>query len=108
MNVGDMKTELRAILRRGDSLDAQLGGFLRRGVDWIEKNHTLQYMRRIWLADLDAGESSVELQPGIKLKTIEVIKGYSADGGLLLGELNKVDLADLEKIPEGLPSYMLD
>jgi hypothetical protein len=70
--VGEFKSELRTALKRGPSLDALLGGYMRRASQWIEQNYTLQYMRRRFDLRLEAGTDSIPMPR--RCKSVEVIK----------------------------------
>jgi hypothetical protein len=70
--VGEFKDELRTALKRGSSLDRQLGSYMRRASQWIEQNWTLQYMRRRVEIRLEAGMDSIPAPR--RCKTVEGIK----------------------------------
>jgi hypothetical protein len=44
--LGEFTDTIRADIRRGSALDALIPGFIRKGALWIERNNTLQYMRK--------------------------------------------------------------
>src|SRR5215207_783942 len=82
LTLGDFKTLLRRAHKRGTALDADLDGAIRRAASWIEKNFTLQYMRRRFTIELESGQSEVDV-PDVNIKAfITPIKwnAYTSDG----------------------------
>lgn len=67
MTQGDFKEILRRAHKRGTSLDDALGGAIRRAASWIEKNYTLQYMRRRFELELESGDTEVDV-PDVRMK----------------------------------------
>lgn len=92
MNLGDFKDQLRAAIKRGDSYDDRLDGFVRRAARWIEQNHTLQYMRRRFRVKSVAGDEVVDLPPNVPIKSIEYLRFEGSDGSRY--EMQKGDLSD--------------
>jgi len=45
MNLGDFKSQISGNIRRGAALDDRIPTFIRQAARWIERNHTLQYMK---------------------------------------------------------------
>lgn len=61
MTVGEFYEELRALVKRGTSINTELPGACRRAVRWIEQNYTLQYMRQTFQLELVAGAQAAFL-----------------------------------------------
>lgn len=97
MKIGEFKATLRQQLKKDDALDDRLDGYMRRAARWIEQNYTLQYMRRRFQLDINAGDELIEFPAGTAIKTIESMKLFFADGTSL--PCNKIDFADIENIP---------
>lgn len=108
LTVGDFYTDLRAMLKRGTSLDAELPGACRRAVRWIEQNHSLEYMRRRLVVDVAGGATIVAL-PSASYKAILSL-GYRADGdwiGLTRRDFDTASRNDWGT-PTGPRLYQLD
>jgi hypothetical protein len=67
LTLGDFKILLRRAHKRGAALDDDLNGAIRRAAHWIEKNYTLQYMRRRYTVELESGENEIDV-PDIRIK----------------------------------------
>lgn len=68
-NIGEFKTLLRRAHKRGSALDVELDGAMRRAANWVEANHTLQYMRRRFTLDVEKDSDEAEL-PSISVKAV--------------------------------------
>src|SRR5687768_10063852 len=96
MTLGEFKQQLKDMLKRGDSLDEQIPGFIRRAARWIEQNHTLQYMRRQIKIDVDGDSTEIDLPEGMLIKTIEYVvfpQVFDRTGSPL--QLRKGELSDV-------------
>lgn len=92
MNLGDFKDQLKSAIKRGDSYDDRLDGFIRRAARWIEQNYTLQYMRRRFRLVSVVGDDTIDLPPNVPIKSIEYLRFDGTDGTRY--EMTKGDLSD--------------
>lgn len=90
--VGEFKDQLRIALKRGNSLDEQLGSYMRRASQWIEQNWTLQYMRRRMEIRLSRGMDSIPIPR--RCKTVEVIKWYGVPSDYVTCSKRSFDMID--------------
>lgn len=92
MNLGDFKDELKVAIKRGDSYDDRLDGFVRRAARWIEQNYTLQYMKRRFTLKSVEGEEVIDLPQNVPLKGVLYLRFDGSDGSRY--EMTKGDLSD--------------
>lgn len=105
MNVGTIKEELRAMLKRGSSLDDQLNGFLRRSAQWIEKNHNLSYMKRVVVLNMAGGSDAADLPAEFIIKSVLRVKWPQSVQSRTYDSRQqfayKIDFADIDHTPSG-------
>lgn len=92
MNLGEFKDLLRGSIKRGDSMDGKLDGYIRRAARFIENNWTFQYMRRRFTLQSVAGDVTIDLPPNVPIKAVEYLRFDGADGTRY--EMVKGDLSD--------------
>lgn len=106
MNLGTFKAQIAANIRRGNSLDAQIPTFIRQAAQWIERNQTLSYMKRMVEVNIDLTTSStprfIELQ-GTRIKGIIWFRWLSADGRYIY--LKSRSAPDFGYAEEATPRY---
>lgn len=106
MNLGEFEAELKQIIRRGDSLDPVIPGFIRRAAFWIERNKTLNYMLRFGDLEIDPAVTDtpryVELE-GTRIKSIPMFRWVGADGTFQY--LKKTDPRDMGALESGVPGF---
>lgn len=78
---------------------------LRSAILWIERNYSLQYMRRFATRDVLIGSWGPYDLPG-NYKSMRLVKArYTAvDGSIIYGRITKCDPEDVWNIPYGMPS----
>jgi hypothetical protein len=91
---GRPKTSLTLVDRR-----------LRAAILWIERNYSLQYMRRYAARDVLTGANGPYDLPG-NYKTMRLVKArYTGlDGSIRYGRITKCDPEDVWSLPHGMPS----
>lgn len=60
MQLSEFHTEVRRVARRGNALDDEIPGAVRRAARWIERNYTLKYMERYVEFTVDLGADHPE------------------------------------------------
>jgi len=81
--LAEFEETIRTNIRRGHSLDALIPGFVRKGALWIERNNTLQYMRKFAeiKIDIEADEQPRYISLfNTRIKAIESFKWIYKDG----------------------------
>lgn len=108
--LGEFTDQIRADIRRGNSLDALIPAFIRKGALWIERNNTLQYMRVFAEVDIDP---ETDEQPryislvNTRIKSVEWLRWVGDDGSY--SYLASRQPQDFPLVDNGTPSgYWLD
>lgn len=81
MTLDEMVTQVRYMVNRGNTLDAQLLPAIRKAVRWTERNHSLSYMHRLVTFRVVFQDGEVRflpMPPGCK--SFEFIRFRLADG----------------------------
>lgn len=108
MNLGEFKSQISANIRRGSSLDSLVPKFIRQGALWLERNQTLQYMRKFATISVDPDDPNsryVTLE-NTNIKTIEFLR-WDLEGEYKYLTLR--DPMDLPALADGTPqNYYLD
>lgn len=80
--LGDIHDEVRANIRRGTSLDGLIPGFVRKAALWIERNNTLQYMRKFATISVDASADTARYitLEDTRIKSVELFRWNLSDG----------------------------
>jgi hypothetical protein len=106
MNLGEFKAELKLVLRRGDSLDALIPGFIRQAAFWLERNRTMNYMLRFGSISIDPDATDtpryIELD-NTRIKSIPMFRWINSDGSF--SYLTKKDPRDMALLEEGIPAF---
>lgn len=108
--LGEFTDTIRADIRRGTSLDSLIPGFIRKGALWIERNNTLQYMRKFAEIDIDI---EADEQPryisliNTRIKSVLMLRWVGDDGQFSYLALREPQ--DFPVSPVGTPAgYWLD
>lgn len=106
MDLGEFTAEMKAIIRRGDSLDAVIPGFIRRAAFWLERNKTLNYMLRFGDLEIDPSTTDtpryIELD-NTRIKSIPMLRWVNDDGEFLY--VTKTDPRDVKLLEAGTPAF---
>lgn len=112
MNLGEFKQQLKDNIRRGDSLDAVIPGFIRQAALWLERNRTMNYMRKFAEItidpDVDDAPRYVSLED-TRIKSIQFFRwtgqaGITADdNGYLYMQMK--DPRDFPQLTTGIPAF---
>ena len=108
--LAEFTDQIRANIRRGTALDGLIPGFIRKGALWIERNNTLQYMRKFSEIDIDI---LADEQPryisliNTRIKSILMLRWVLNSGEFSYLALR--DASDFPLSPVGTPAgYWLD
>ena len=107
--MGDFHTLVRDTIKRGTSLDSLISTAARQSARLVERNYTLQYMRRYVTFSLDpaADKPRAIPFPSVRVKSIRFIKLILDDGTFSFVE--KADPRQLVETATELPThYWLD
>lgn len=113
MTLAEFHTQVQNELKRGTSQNALIPAWTKRAARWIERNYTLQYMRRFvsFSTDPDAAEPRALPLPETRMKQIDFMRIVS-DAGEALDDyayLSKCDPQDVLGALEKQPTrYWLD
>ena len=106
MNLGEFHDDVRASLGRGTSLDALIPSWTRRAALWIERNRTLQYMRKYAVVEIDIETNDtprfIEIE-GAGFKAVEMLRWITADGEY--HAVTPKDPRDFPRLETGTPIY---
>lgn len=114
MNLGDFKTEVGTYIGRGDSLDSSIPSAVRRAARWVERNYTLQYMKKFGKFDIDKdADNPRQINfPNSRVKSFRFVRLVGATTlatGTSYDYLRQVSPEDLPSLKAELPkSYWLD
>lgn len=112
MNLGELHTELKNAIRRGTSMDAHIPGFVRKGVRWLERNKTLQYMRQYATITIDPAVEGTPQFIELEGNGIKAVKMFRWVPSTTLGDyiyLRRIDPGDMHQPLSGIPTaYWLD
>lgn len=109
MNLGEFHEMISQNIRRGDAVDAFIPGFVRKGARWIERNHTLQYMRKFATVLIDPEDEDARYISLLdtQIKSVEMLRWIGDDGSYAYATLR--DPRDYSELVEGTPEgYWLD
>lgn len=83
MNLGEFKTQISGNIRRSTSLDSRIPAFIRQAARWVERNRTLQYMKKLAEISIDPATADtpqyIELT-GTLIKSVIFFRWVAADG----------------------------
>lgn len=77
--LADFQTVVRGAVRRGTSLDVEIGTATRRAIEFIEKNFNLPYMRKK-LTQSVTSSISITGDDGQYLKSVQFVRWQDSDG----------------------------
>jgi hypothetical protein len=104
MNLGEFTAQMKANIRRGDSLDDLIPGFIRKGALWLERNHTLNYMMKFAVITIDpeGDDPRFITLADTRIKGIPMFRWINDDGSY--SDLTKVDPKDVGQLDTGTPT----
>lgn len=109
MNLTDFTALVKDTAKRGNTLDSYIPIGIRQAVRWLERNYSLQYMKKFASFTLDPNSAqprAISL-PNARVKQIEFIRFVNSDGSYAYPQ--KVDAQDSGALTEGMPSaFWLD
>ena len=109
MNLTDFTALVKTTAKRGSTLDSVIPVFIRSSVKWLERNYTLQYMRKYASFTLDpesANPRAISF-PNDRVKELDFIRFLGANGSYSYPR--KVDPQELSGSISGMPeAYWLD
>jgi hypothetical protein len=106
MDLGEFKAELKLVIRRGDSMDDLIPGFIRQAAFWLERNRTMNYMLRFGQIEVDPDATDtpryIELD-NTRIKSIPMFRWINSDGSY--SNLTKKDPRDMTVLEAGVPAF---
>jgi hypothetical protein len=103
--LAEMRAEILEEVGRPNTPPVLVERRLRAAILWIERNYSLQYMRRYAQRDVLAGSNGPYDLPG-NYKTMRLVKARytGTDGSVAYGRITKCDPEDVWNLPFGTPS----
>lgn len=101
MTLGEFKSMIRGVMKRGTALDGLLQSHIQMAVTKIERNYDYTYMEKARLLEVAVDQRIVDFPPGVLVKSISMLRWIRDDG--LYVNLRKVDPKQLNAIAEGMP-----
>lgn len=104
MNLGEFHAQVSADIRRGTTQDAQIPKWTRQAALFLERNKTMNYMRRFATVNIDLATNDtprfVELTD-TRIKSIQFFRWVNSDG--TFSYMEKKDPRDMADLASGTP-----
>lgn len=101
-DLAELEALVRGVVNRGTKFDSEISAMLRQSGRWLERNHTLEHMKRLLAVTLLAEDEDLLVQVG-ELKSIEFFRLVVTDSTSRWHYLKKRDPQDLWSRETGRP-----